>query len=427
MFSLSSVNPVSTAFATGACLLLSVCAVADQTRSEPVLAGQAQLEAMRTFLLGTWTAHIGQVKMDLRLGEDGRFRLDGREGTYSVEPNVLKLQSGPNQVAYGFTLADNKLTLSGGDLTQTMQFTKVPPLAEPGRWLFGASVSAVKTKLRDILVIILIVAFVHVILWALRSLMYFVIYGEQGPLKFIYRRHKKRTMTIYSLLLNVSKYVIYVWAIGYILTRFGVNYTVYLASLSVIGLAIGFGSQGLVQDMVTGFFIVFEEQFNVGDMVEIPPYVGIVEELGLRMTRLRNYVGQRVVIPNRNIGAVGNYLRGAQEVYIDVAAAQSTATTRALKTLEQIAEETARQFHDVILSTPEVPGELSLATGERFFRLYLSIWPQQQWVIDQELLPRIRALMKSHGIEIPNDRISVFYHPRESRPVPGRRPKEDSA
>lgn len=427
MSSLSSVNRVGIAFATGACLLLSTCTMAAQARSDPVLVGQAQLEAVRTFLIGTWTAHIGQVKMDLRLGEDGRFRLDDREGTYTVEPNVLKLQSGPNQVAYGFALEDNKLTLSGGDLTQTLQFTKVPPLAGPGRWLFGWSVSAVKTKLRDIIVIVLIVASVHVILWALRSVMYFIIYGERGPLKFIYRRHKKRTMTVYSLLLNVSKYVIYVWAIGYILTRFGVNYTVYLASLSVVGLAIGFGSQGLVQDMVTGFFIVFEEQFNVGDMVEIPPYVGIVEELGLRMTRLRNYVGQRFAIPNRNIGAVGNYLHGAQEVYIDVATAQATDTTRGLNALKQIAEETARQFHDVILSTPETRGEISLATGERFFRLYLSIWPQQQWVIDQELLPRIRAAMKSHGMEIPNDKISVFYHPRESRPVSWRRAKEDSA
>ncbi len=198
----------------------------------------------------------------------------------------------------------------------------------------------------------------------------------------------------------------------------------YFASLSVVGLAIGFGSQGLVQDMVTGFFIVFEEQFNVGDMVEIPPHTGIVEELGLRMTRLRNYLGQSVVIPNRNIAVVGNYLRGAQQVYLDVALATATDTKKAKDSLRQIAEQVAGQFQDIILSEPKSLDDVALSAEERFLRLHLTIWPQQQWVIDQELVPRIRTMMKSEGFEVPNDKIVVFYHPRETRSV-SRRKRRD--
>ncbi len=389
--------------------------------------GKEQLQAEQTALMGVWVSRIGQVRRTIRFGEDGRFESDGEQGEYRIEGTTVLLRVGENQVAYEFTLDDGKLVLSGGDLARPLDFAKVRRFGASGEWLFDWSPSVVKARLRRIGVVILIVLLVQVILWALRALAHFVIYSERGPLRFIYRRHKSRTMTIYSLVLNLAKYLLYLFAIGLILTQLGIDYTVYLASLSVIGLAIGFGSQGLVQDMVTGFFIVFEEQFNVGDMVEIPPHVGVVEELGLRMTRLRNYTGQRVTIPNRNIGAVGNYLRGAQQVYIDVAVTAGIDAAKPAETLRQVAEEVGRQFHDVILAAPESRGELALSTGERFVRLYLAIWPQQQWIIEQELLPRIRAAMKHEGMEIANDKISVFYHPRETQAVHPRRRREDVA
>ena len=205
-----------------------------------------------------------------------------------------------------------------------------------------------------------------------------------------------------------------------------VNYTAYFASLSVIGLAIGFGSQGLVQDMVTGFFIIFESQFNVGDMVEIPPHVGIVEELGLRMTRLHNYLGQMVTIPNRNIVTVGNFLKGAQEAQIDVAIANKEVAQEAQNLLKQVANEISCQFAGTIVSAPKVLAESSLATGEHFVRVCLAIWPQQQWVVEQQMLPRIREAFGRKSIEIPNDRVIAFYRPREETASSGKRQKTKS-
>jgi len=217
--------------------------------------------------------------------------------------------------------------------------------------------------------------------------------------------------------LNFFKYVVYFGALGFVLTEFGVNYTTYFASLSVIGLAVGFGSQGLVQDIVTGFFIIFENQFDVGDMVEIPPYTGVVEELGLRVTRLRNYLGQNVVIPNRNIAAVGNYLKGAQEVYVDVAATGPETAAREREILKKIGEELARQYEGVIRASPIVLMPVSLESSENFARMHLKIWPQQQWVVEQQLVSRLREAFKSEDIEIPGDRISVFYHQRKELSV----------
>ena len=230
-------------------------------------------------------------------------------------------------------------------------------------------------------------------------------------------------MTMYSLVINVAKYVLYLLALGFALSELGVNYKAYFASLSVIGLAIGFGSQGLVQDMVTGFFIIFEGQFNVGDMVEIPPYVGIVEELGLRMTRLRNYLGQTVTIPNRNIASVGNFIKGAQEAQVDVAIADKEVAHEAQNLLKQVADEISSQFAGTIVSAPKILNESSLATGEHFVRVYLAIWPQQQWVVEQQMVPRIREAFSRKGIEIPNDRVIAFYRPREETAIGGKQQK----
>lgn len=397
---------------------------ASAQQSQGIL-GVEQQSAMQSFLVGEWVSAVGQKKIVLRLGPEGSFILGDRKGRFVFEGNMIRLKTNTSEVQYQYELTANELTLSGGDLTQPLKFTRMRGVGEYEKWLFDLSPKSIKSKLQRIAMILVIVVGCRILLLVFRLMIHFIIYCDWGPLKLVYHRHKNRTMTMYSLLINLSKYVVYLATIGFILSELGVNYTAYLASLSVIGLAIGFGSQGLVQDMVTGFFIVFEEQFNVGDMVEIPPHVGIVQELGLRMTRLRNYLGQKVVIPNRNIATVGNYTKGAQHVNIDVAAQSQGAAEKAQSSLIQIVEDIGIQFEDTILSTPENSEVISLSTGEHFIRLHLTIWPQQQWVIEQETVPRIRSALKNKGFEIPNDKIAVFYYPREQQPTGPRKHIKD--
>ncbi|MDA0711139.1 MAG: mechanosensitive ion channel, partial [bacterium] len=156
--------------------------------------------------------------------------------------------------------------------------------------LFEISTDNLQGKLLRIVFVIAIVLVAKYVMAAIQVFSRFLVYNEWGPLRLIFRQHK-RSVTLNALFINVAKYVVYFTAMGYILRELGVNYTTYLASLSLIGIAVGFGSQGLVQDVVTGFFILFENQFSVGDMVEISGQVGIVEDIGLRTTRLRNYFG----------------------------------------------------------------------------------------------------------------------------------------
>ncbi len=215
------------------------------------------------------------------------------------------------------------------------------------------------------------------------------------------------------------KYAIYLVALGVILNEIGINYMAYMASLSVIGLAIGFGSQGLVQDMVTGLFVIVEGQFDVGDMVSISGQTGMVEELGLRMTKIRNYEDQLVVIPNRNISVAANYTRGGIEAFIDVAVQDAGAAAQAGEIVERIAAGVAKQFDGAILSAPRVLDPLSLATGETFVRLGALIWPGQQWVVDRELIPRVRAGLKAASVDVPGDRVTASYRYAEEKEGPG--------
>ena len=180
----------------------------------------------------------------------------------------------------------------------------------------------------------------------------------------------------------------------------------------------GFGSQGLVQDMVTGFFIIFEGQFDVGDMVEISGQSGHVVDLGLRMTKMRNYLGQIVVIPNRNIAVVGNYSRGAQRAYIDMQVPNPEVGAQGMALMLQLAEEMLKQFEGVALPPIKTTGPWSLTTGEHFVRLHLCIWPGQTWLITDQIIPRLRDAMKRQSLEITNDRVTAYYHPVSQIPVP---------
>ncbi len=276
--------------------------------------------------------------------------------------------------------------------------------------LLGLSAGNIKQKLLRIAVILLIVVIAKLFLAFIQIGSRWVVYSKWGPLRFVFQNHQ-RSITVHALLISLAKYVVYFMALGYILNEMGIDYRTYLASLSLIGIAIGFGSQGLVQDVVTGFFILFESQFSVNDMVEISGQVGIVQGIGLRTTRIRNYLGASVILQNRNIPMVLRYPTGTMEAVVDVAIPSQEVARQAGLCLENLGAELEKQFREVIMRRPRLEGPIQLETGELFMRLHVDIWPAQQWVIDAQMVPRIREALKRDSIEIPNDRIVVFYHP----------------
>ena len=275
--------------------------------------------------------------------------------------------------------------------------------------LFHVSAKEVREKGMRVIVVCTIALIAKISMDVVKWVSRLLVNGEWGPLKYIFR-NRQRSATLHGLVISLLKYVVYFTAMGYILNELGVKYTTFLASVSLIGIAIGFGAQGLVQDVVTGFFILFESQFAIGDMVEISGQVGIVEEIGLRTTRLRNYFGAQLIFQNRNIPMAGRYRKGAFEVCLDVAIPSQEVAEKAAGILQQIGEEMERQFREVIMEPPKVLGLVELGTRELFVRMQARIWPLQQWVIDAQMIPRIREIFSREGIEIPGDRVVAFYH-----------------
>src|SRR5271170_8352938 len=148
---------------------------------------------------------------------------------------------------------------------------------------------------------------------------------------------EQQTRTMAGLLYSVGSTVIVVLAFLFALPEFGFNVTPVAAVAAVASLAVGFGAQTLVKDLINGFFIVFEDQYVVGDVIQVNGETGRVEYLTLRRTVLRNPAGAIVTIPNSLVGQVANLNRDWSQGFIDVTVPSDEMVGRALATLEKIA------------------------------------------------------------------------------------------
>ena len=279
------------------------------------------------------------------------------------------------------------------------------------------------STLYHILLILSIMIAAGLIMKLVKVINRWLVYTNWGPLKYLFQSHQ-RSMTINTLALNLLKYVVYFTAIGLILQDIGIDYRVYLTSISLIGVAIGFGSQGLVQDVVTGFFILFESQIAVGNMAEIGGQVGIVEEIGLRTTSIRNYLNEHVTFSNRNIGVIGVFALGGVEAAVDVPLPALDQEKRLRELLGELAARLQAQFREIVLSWKTVEQTVIHERGEMSVRQVYRIWPGQQWVVETQFLPRLKEAIDREGLTCRTDRIAVFYHlPFKKKTVrgPGRR------
>ena len=204
-----------------------------------------------------------------------------------------------------------------------------------------------------------------------------------------------KARSIISLGTSMIVFVIYFTAIGMILKEFGVSLKAYLASASVLGLAIGFGSQGLVQDVVTGLTIIFSDLLDVGDMVEISGQTGAVQRIGMRFTVIRNHLGADVYIPNRSITNVINYPRGYIRCLVDVTLTGDADTaSRMEQTATSIMTGAMDQFPGIFIYPPSVEGRIKTSAGKEFLRIKFRIWPGRGAPIESALKQEITQTLK---------------------------------
>ncbi len=209
------------------------------------------------------------------------------------------------------------------------------------------------------------------------------------------RMAKIRTFT--TLLSSIAIFALYFTAFGLILREFGISLTVYFASASVLGLAIGFGSQGIVQDVVTGITIMFSDLFDVGEMVEISGQTGIVKAISMRFTVLENPLGARVFIPNRTITNVIHYPSGYVRCLIDVSLPEDQQLCERMESrLQEMVNAAAEQFPGLLIYSPSKEGLFTTTSGKRYLRYKFRIWPGRggplESMFKQEVVQELRKL-----------------------------------
>lgn len=219
--------------------------------------------------------------------------------------------------------------------------------------------------------------------------------GTATPEVSLARKYPKLA-TIITLLVSAGTFTLYFVAVGMILREFKISLTAYFASATVIGLAVGFGSQGFVQDLVSGITLIFSDALNIGDVVKLGDDIGRVDTIGLRFTALINLHGQRILIPNRNISVISRFRGGCIRAYVDIQLPQDADEKRIAQGIQSIAEGMHRQYQSIILEPPETFGIREAGGGRwRYLRLKIKLWPGQTKIVEETFRDRVIHFLKS--------------------------------
>jgi len=210
-----------------------------------------------------------------------------------------------------------------------------------------------------------------------------------------------RASTIAGLLRSVVAYlVILIAAFQILVNGFGIEPAILLGGVSVIGVAVGFGAQTLVKDMISGLFFLIEQQFSVGDLVTIEGFTGTVWELGLRSTTLSNATGDRFTIPNGSITKVTNHSRLTRGVAVRCDVSYDTDLSAALVALEEIAATSFAEESTLLLERPTVSGVTKLGDRGVTLQLFCKCEPGNEFAMERNMLQRVKTGLDAAGIVI---------------------------
>ncbi len=216
-------------------------------------------------------------------------------------------------------------------------------------------------------------------------------------------RRIQRADALGALAESLTKVVIWVTAVFMIFGVFGVPLGPLVASAGIIGVALGFGAQDLVKDFLSGIFMLVEDQYGVGDVIDAGEATGVVEGVGLRSTRLRDVEGTLWHIPNGEIRRVGNMSQEWARTLLDVGVSYGTDTDEASAIILEVAQQMAAEddYAPLFLDEPAVWGVQALGPDSVDIRLVIKTKPGDQWSIGRELRARIKRAFDAAGVEIP--------------------------
>jgi len=219
--------------------------------------------------------------------------------------------------------------------------------------------------------------------------------------------NKTKNETLKALAKSILRYTVYFIALLMILGELGVNTSSILATAGIGGLAIGFGAQSLVKDVISGFFIIFEDQYGVGDFVKIQDITGTVEEIGLRITKIRGFKGDINIIPNGQITVVTNYSRENSAAVVEVNLAYENDIDKAIAIMEKVSREYAAQNPDIV-EEPAVFGITAMDNVGITLRLVARTLPMKHWGVERELRKVIKKAFDQNNIQISYPRFVIL-------------------
>jgi len=221
---------------------------------------------------------------------------------------------------------------------------------------------------------------------------------------------EKQAATLGKVIRNISRILVWSVAVMMILKELGIDIGPILAGVGLMGLAVGFGAQSLVKDFLAGMFVLIENQYNVGDVIQVGGASGLVEKITLRATTLRDYEGNVHIIPNGTIGVVTNKTQQWSRFVLDIGVAYKENVDEVMGVLKEIGDELAAdaRFASMITAPLEVLGVQDFADSAVIIRVMFTTQPVKQWTVGREFRRRVKNTFDAKGIEIPFPHTTIY-------------------
>ena len=331
--------------------------------------------------------------------------------------------------ALGATLEQSQMTADQRDHLDDIRQLLLPvfqfsAIAIAALWTLGRfpETRSVQNQLLSTLKVPIIIAIVVVVAYVGIRLTYAVVdrllmqlTDEEGFSGYYSRRTRLRISTLSSVIKNIANFV---WiALGFIvaLSITGINLGLLLASVGIIGLAFSLATQNLVQGAIRGFFIVLEDQFAIGDVVKIGADAGVVENLNLRITQLRDTSGRLITIPTSDINRVANYSQHWSQADLKIPVHYNADIDEMLQVIREVSEElkTDPDWADLILEEPQILGVDDFDDSALIIRVWIKTQPMKQWDVSREFRRRFKLAIQSSDTDIPFPQREVWLHPSD--------------
>lgn len=222
---------------------------------------------------------------------------------------------------------------------------------------------------------------------------------------------KKRTDTLLAVFIGAGKILIVMAVIFMVISELGIDIMPILAGFGIAGIAVGFGAQYLIRDLIAGVFIIMENQYRVGDVVKIADIWGLVEEVNLRKTVLRDLDGAVHHVPNGEINVASNYTRKFSRINLNISVAYDTDLDHAINVINRVGQELAadEKWSKVIVSAPYALRVDNLGDSGIEIKILGDVKPIEQWAVMGELRLRLKKAFDAEGIEIPWPHTKVYF------------------